>query len=132
MDEPFRRDPVAELAAGDSGALGRRLAARLRGVRQTIHPYAGDRAGPGEGQRDRPVLREGLAVGDPHRLVIDTRRVKPERMSLPASMEPDTVDLDLARRLLALPRIVGRHPGTGQPIRAGIGRYGPWLRHEDT
>ena len=57
---------------------------------------------------------------------------KPERMSLPASMAPETVDLDLARRLLALPRIVGRHPGTGQPIRAGIGRYGPWLRHEDT
>ena len=57
---------------------------------------------------------------------------KPERMSLPASMEPETVDLDLARRLLALPRIVGRHPDTGQPILAGIGRYGPWLRHEDT
>ena len=57
---------------------------------------------------------------------------KPERMSLPASMEPETVDLDLARRLLALPREVGRHPDTGQPILAGIGRYGPWLRHEDT
>ena len=57
---------------------------------------------------------------------------KPERMSLPASMEPETVDLDLARRLLALPRIVGPHPGTGEPIRAGIGRYGPWLRHEDS
>ena len=52
-------------------------------------------------------------------------------MSLPASMEPETVDLDLARRLLALPREVGRHPDTGQPILAGIGRYGPWLRHED-
>ena len=57
---------------------------------------------------------------------------KPERRSLPASMEPETADLDLARRLLALPRIVGPHPDTGEPIRAGIGRYGPWLRHEDT
>ena len=57
---------------------------------------------------------------------------KPERMSLPTSMEPETVDLDVARRLLALPRIVGSHPDTGAPIRAGIGRYGPWLRHEDT
>ena len=35
--EPTR---VAELAAGDSGAPGRRLAARLRGVRQTIHSCA--------------------------------------------------------------------------------------------
>ena len=57
---------------------------------------------------------------------------KPARMSLPASMAPDSVDLDLARRLLALPREVGMHPESGQPILAGIGRYGPWLRHEDT
>ena len=57
---------------------------------------------------------------------------KPERMSLPGSLAPDSVDLDLARRLLALPREVGLHPERGQPILAGIGRYGPWLRHEDT
>ena len=57
---------------------------------------------------------------------------KPPRMSLPAATAPEAVDLDLARRLLALPREVGMHPETGQPIRAGIGRYGPWLRHEDT
>ena len=58
-------------------------------------------------------------------------REKPERMSLPGSTAPGSVDLDLARRLLALPREVGTHPETGQPILAGIGRYGPWLRHED-
>ena len=50
-------------------------------------------------------------------------------MSLPAAAAPDTVDLDLARRLLALPREVGKHPETGQAIRAG-GRYGAWLRRE--
>ena len=59
-------------------------------------------------------------------------REKPARMSLPGSMAPGSVDLDLARRLLALPREVGTHPETGQPILAGIGRYGPWLRHEDS
>ena len=57
---------------------------------------------------------------------------KPARMSLPGSLAPDSVDLDLARRLLALPREVGLHSESGQPILAGIGRYGPWLRHEDT
>ncbi|MCY4139581.1 MAG: type I DNA topoisomerase [Rhodobacteraceae bacterium] len=57
---------------------------------------------------------------------------KPERMSLPPTIERDAVDLDLARRLLALPRIVGPHPDTGDPIMAGIGRYGPWLRHRET
>ena len=45
---------------------------------------------------------------------------------------PEAVDLDLARRLLALPREVGRYPESGEPILAGIGRYGPWLRHRET
>ena len=58
-------------------------------------------------------------------------KAKPERMSLPPALGPDAVDADLALRLLALPREVGIHPGTGKPIQAGIGRYGPWLRHEE-
>ena len=57
---------------------------------------------------------------------------KPARMSLPGSMTPGSVDLDLSLRLLALPREVGMHPESGEPILAGIGRYGPWLRHEET
>ena len=57
---------------------------------------------------------------------------KPERMSLPPPVEPDSVDLDIALRLLALPREVGSHPESGKQILAGIGRYGPWLRHEET
>ena len=35
-------------------------------------------------------------------------------------------------KLLALPREVGAHPASGQPILAGIGRYGPWVRHGAT
>ena len=59
-------------------------------------------------------------------------KAKPDRMSLPPSLEPDDLDLGLARRLLALPRRVGLHPETGAPILAGIGRYGPWVRHGET
>ena len=55
---------------------------------------------------------------------------KPKRVSLPKRLDPATVDLDLARRLLALPRTVGRHPESGKEISAGIGRYGPYLKHE--
>ena len=29
-------------------------------------------------------------------------------------------------------REVGPHPETGEPVLAGIGRYGPWLRHGET
>ena len=57
---------------------------------------------------------------------------KPDRMSLPPSLEPDDLDLGLALRLLALPRRVGLYPETGEPILAGIGRYGPWVRHGET
>ena len=53
---------------------------------------------------------------------------KPKRVSLPKRLDPATVDLDLACRLLALPRTVGRHPESGHQISAGIGRYGPYLK----
>jgi DNA topoisomerase-1 len=54
---------------------------------------------------------------------------KPKRAGLPRGLSPDDVDLDRALRLLALPREVGRHPETGEPIRAGVGRFGPYVQH---
>jgi DNA topoisomerase-1 len=54
---------------------------------------------------------------------------KPKRVSLPRGVTPADVDLDTALRLLALPRDVGRHPETGDAITAGVGRFGPYLKH---
>ncbi len=54
---------------------------------------------------------------------------KPKRVSLLKKMSPAEIDLDIALRLLALPRDIGEHPETKQMIVAGIGRYGPFLRH---
>ncbi|MDH3297254.1 MAG: type I DNA topoisomerase [Gemmatimonadota bacterium] len=55
---------------------------------------------------------------------------KPKRASLPEGMTLEAVDLDTALSLLALPRDLGAHPETGKPVRAGIGRYGPYVVHE--
>lgn len=42
------------------------------------------------------------------------------------------MDLEKALRLLRLPRAVGAHPEDGEPILAGIGRYGPFVQHGKT
>ena len=52
---------------------------------------------------------------------------KPKRCSLPKEMAPDAVDLATGLALVALPREIGTHPGTGEAIAAGMGRYGPYL-----
>jgi len=62
----------------------------------------------------------------------DNGELKPKRVALPRSMKPADVDLDIALRLLALPRELGRHPETRDAIVAGIGRFGPYIKHETT
>jgi DNA topoisomerase-1 len=54
---------------------------------------------------------------------------KPKRVALPRGLKPADVDLDTALHLLALPREIGRHPETGDPITAGIGRFGAYIKH---
>jgi DNA topoisomerase I len=54
---------------------------------------------------------------------------KPKRAGLPRGTEQAAVDLDMALKLLALPREVGRHPEDGDPILAGIGRFGSYVQH---
>jgi DNA topoisomerase-1 len=57
---------------------------------------------------------------------------KPRRAGLPKGTSPDEMDLQRALALLSLPREVGRHPEDGEPIRAGIGRFGPYVQHDKT
>ncbi|HUC09990.1 MAG TPA: type I DNA topoisomerase [Stellaceae bacterium] len=57
---------------------------------------------------------------------------KPKRVALPRSLKPAELDLDTALRLLQLPRELGRHPETGEMIIAGIGRFGPYIKHGST
>lgn len=53
----------------------------------------------------------------------------PKRAGLPAGMKPEDITLADAVKFLLLPRELGVHPKTGEPIIANTGQYGPYLAH---
>ncbi|WP_347140193.1 type I DNA topoisomerase [Paracoccus sp. SSK6] len=67
-----------------------------------------------------PYVQRGEATED---------NPKPARASIPKGWNPATLDLDRAVQLLSLPRSVGAHPEDGELIEAGIGRFGPYVKH---
>ncbi|MEH1867726.1 MAG: type I DNA topoisomerase [Nostoc sp.] len=55
---------------------------------------------------------------------------KPKQASLLKGVTPETVTLEMAVGLLALPRTLGVHPVTGSKIQASLGRFGPYVVHD--
>jgi DNA topoisomerase I len=56
---------------------------------------------------------------------------KPRRSSLIGGMTESSVTLEEALKLLQLPRELGVHPESGQTVVAGLGRFGPYVKHGD-
>jgi DNA topoisomerase-1 len=69
-----------------------------------------------------PYLQLGLAV--------EGEKKKPKRVSIPKEIPLADVNLEIALKLVALPRDLGMHPVTGKRIVATLGRFGPYVNHD--
>jgi DNA topoisomerase-1 len=54
---------------------------------------------------------------------------KPKRASLLKGMTPDELTFEKAQQILALPRELGPHPEDKEMVLAGVGKFGPYVRH---
>jgi len=82
-----------------------------------VHPETGDNVYCLTG-RYGPYLQLGETPED---------GTKPKRASLPKGVRPSEVTMDLAVKLLSLPRTLGVHPEKGAEVVTNIGRFGPFV-----
>ena len=124
-----------EGTAGESGNIAPKLLGK--------HPKTGTdvslRFGPygpyvqmdaPEGAAAAAVAEEPADDGKKKKKAKKPAAPKPKRAPVPKNMDAHDMDLDRAVALLALPRDVGLHPESGEMIKAGIGRFGPFLVHQ--
>ena len=61
---------------------------------------------------------------------LEGSKKKPKRASLPKGVNMENVTLEMAIGLLSLPRTLGTHPETGCKIQTNLGRFGPYVVHD--
>ena len=91
------------------------------------------------GEGDAGPVELGLFPGTDEKVTLRSGRFgpyvqlgegeKPKRSGIPKGTDKSDVDLELAIRLLSLPREVGHHPEDGKKVTANFGRFGPYVAH---
>jgi len=107
--------PECDYTRNLDGVEGGEAAKREIGTDPTTHKLIQLLQGP-----YGPYIQLGEMEGDK----------KPKRVSLPKNVAPDAVTMEIALKLLALPRDLGPHPEGGKKVHAAIGRFGPYVSHD--
>ena len=81
-----------------------------------------------DSESGEPVFLKQGRYGPFVQLGVTGGKAKVKRASLLRGMEPDTVDLETALKLLSLPLSLGRDPKSGGDVVAANGRYGPFVK----
>lgn len=96
------------------------------------HPDTGEpifvmtgKYGPYVQQGEAPATKDKNGKTIP----VKKRGPKPRRASLPEGVAVEDVTLEDAVKYLLLPRELGEHPKTGEPVIANSGQYGPYIGH---
>ncbi len=80
----------------------------------------------------RPVRLKVGPYGPYVELEAESEDEKPKRVSLPKGKGLSDVDMEYAVKLLSLPRTIGIDPASGKKVESGLGRFGPYVKHEKT
>jgi DNA topoisomerase-1 len=122
--------------AGETAGLPDEVAPDELTIEQALHLIAKKAEGPRTIGDDPETAKPIFVLNGPYGPYVqlgeqeEGSRKKPPRASLFASMDPETLTLDDALKLLTLPRVVGTD-GEEREIVASPGRFGPYLKRAD-